>query len=115
MVNYPQSLDAVFSALSDPTRRNIIERLARGPLTVGQIAANFSISQPAISKHVRILEESGLLRRQVEGRVHHCHLSPDAIEAAAGWIETQRQFWNGALDRLETLLAQTPQGKKKRK
>ena len=115
MVNYSQSLDAVFSALSDPTRRNIVERLARGPLTVGQIAANFSISQPAISKHVRILEESGLLRRQIEWRVHHCYLSPGAIEAAAGWIETQRRFWNGALDRLENLLAQNPQGKKKRK
>ena len=115
MVNNVQNLDAVFSALSDPTRRNIVERLARGPLTVGQIAANCSISQPAISKHVRILEESGLLRRQVAGRVHHCHLSPDAIEVAAGWIETQRRFWNAALDRLDIVLAQNSQGKKKRK
>ena len=61
-------LDAVFSALSDPTRRRIVERLARGPLSVGDIASGFSISQPAISKHVKVLERSGLLAREIEGR-----------------------------------------------
>ena len=112
MVNETR-LDAVFSALADPTRRRIIERLARKPLTVGQIASEFTISQPAISKHVRVLEDCGLVQREVEGRVHTLNLSPEAMEAAAGWIEKQRRYWNAALDRLEKLLAALPQRKKK--
>lgn len=99
------SLDRVFGALSDPTRRRIIERLSRRPLTVGEIAAEFSISQPAISKHVRVLEESGLLQREVVGRVHHCTLAPAAMESASQWLDKQRAYWNAALDRLDVLLA----------
>src|ERR1700682_2053378 len=113
MVNSVTSLDAVFSALSDPTRRRIVERLARGPLTVGEIASGFSISQPAISRHVRVLEESGLLERDVSGRVHRCTLSPSAMQAASGWIDKQRAFWNAVLDRLDVLLEETPKRKKK--
>ncbi len=105
-------LDAVFSALSDPTRRCIIERLARKSLTVGEIAAHFPLSQPAISKHVRVLEHAGLLQRRIAGRIHHCTLSPRAMTAAADWIETQRKYWNGALDRLDAVLASTPPRKK---
>lgn len=112
MVN-ESKLDAIFSALSDPTRRRIVERLARKPLTVGEIASEFTISQPAISRHVRLLEESGLLRREIDGRVHYCTLSPDAMDAAAGWIERQRRYWNAALDRLENLLSKLPERKKK--
>jgi DNA-binding transcriptional ArsR family regulator len=117
MVNSPGSLDAVFSALGDPTRRQIVERLARGPLSVGEIASGFSISQPAISRHIRVLEESGLLERHVLGRVHRCTLSPAAMKAAAGWIEKQRTFWNAVLHRLDELVADHPtsaKGKKKR-
>ncbi|MGP6188523.1 MAG: ArsR/SmtB family transcription factor [Vulcanimicrobiaceae bacterium] len=105
------NLDAVFSALGDPTRRQIVERLARGPLSVGEIASGFSISQPAISRHVRVLEESGLLERQVLGRVHRCTLSPTALKAASSWIDKQRSFWNAALDRLDDLLAESPKRK----
>ncbi|HTV74980.1 MAG TPA: metalloregulator ArsR/SmtB family transcription factor [Candidatus Acidoferrales bacterium] len=101
-------LDAVFSALADPTRRRIIERLARGPLTVGEIASGFSISQPAISKHVRVLEDSGLLKREVLGRVHHCSLSAEGMSAASNWIEKQRRFWNAVLDRLDDILDEPP-------
>ena len=90
MVNTTGQLDAVFSALGDPTRRQIVERLARGPLSVGQIASRFSISQPAISRHVRVLEESGLLERHVLGRVHTCTLSPTVMKAASGWLDKQR-------------------------
>src|SRR3982074_402045 len=104
MVNTSGNLAAVFSALGDPTRRRIVERLARGPLTVGEIASGFSISQPAISRHVRMLEESGLLDRHVSGRVHHCTLSPKAMQAASAWIDKQRAFWNATLDRLGDLL-----------
>ena len=97
-------LDRIFGALADPTRRRIVERLARRPLTVGQIARDFPISQPAISKHVRILEESGLLQREIVGREHICHLSPDAMANALRWVEQQRRYWVASLDRLDTLL-----------
>lgn len=98
------NLDAVFGALADPTRRRIVERLARKPLTVGEIASEFPLTQPAISKHLRVLEASGLLERRIEGRVHYCSLSPQAMQEALKWIERQRKYWNGALDRLEVLL-----------
>jgi DNA-binding transcriptional ArsR family regulator len=113
MVNSHGNLDAVFSALADPTRRRIVERLARGPLTVGEIASGFSVSQPAISRHVRVLEESGLLERHVMGRVHRCTLSPSAMQAASGWIDKQRAFWTAVLDRLDDLLEEPPKRKKK--
>lgn len=100
-----EQLSAVFSALSDPTRRRIIERLARGPLSVGEIASGFAISQPAISKHVRVLEESGLIAREVTGRVHTCRIAPERMAAAASWLEAQRTFWNATFDRMDALLA----------
>ncbi len=115
MVNSPGSLDAVFAALSDPTRRRIVERLAHGSLTVGEIAAGFPISQPAISRHVRVLEDSGVLARHVVGRVHHCTLAPDAMSSAAGWIGKQTAFWNGVLDRLGDVLNEPPARKKNTK
>jgi DNA-binding transcriptional ArsR family regulator len=110
MAKHEEQLTAVFSALSDPTRRRIIERLARGPLSVGEIAAGFPISQPAISKHVRVLEESGLIAREVTGRVHRCRIAPENMQAAVTWLETQRRFWNATFDRLDALL--TRKGKK---
>ena len=112
MVNSSGDLDAVFAALADPTRRRIVERLARGPLTVGEIASGFTISQPAISRHVRLLEQSGLLERRVLGRVHRCTLSPHAMQSASRWIDKQRAFWNAVLDRLDDLLEESPQRKK---
>lgn len=111
MVNNAK-LDGVFAALADPTRRRIVERLARGPLTVGEIASGFSISQPAISRHVRVLEDSGLLDRQVSGRVHRCTLSPKVMHTASSWIDKQTAFWNATLDRLGDLLEDSPQRKK---
>jgi DNA-binding transcriptional ArsR family regulator len=104
MVN-DSSLDRVFSALADPTRRRILERLSRRTMTVGQIAKEFPVSQPAISKHMRVLEDSGLITREVVGRVHFCTLSPAAMEDVMHWIDRQRKYWNASLDRLETLLA----------
>lgn len=98
------TLDSVFSALGDPTRRRIVERLARGRQTISEVSAGFTISQPAISKHVKILEQSGLVAREIEGRVHHLRLSPSAMETASAWIEAQRKYWNAALDRLDVYL-----------
>lgn len=105
MVNNMITLDRVFGALADPTRRRIVERLSRRSLTVGEIAAEFDISQPAISKHVRVLEDSGLLERRIVGRVHHCTISPAVMESAAKWLDKQRAYWNASLDRLDDLLA----------
>src|SRR5690242_4474913 len=112
MVNSITALDRVFGALADPTRRRIVEHLSRRELTVGEIAADFAISQPAISKHVRVLEESGLLQRRIDGRVHYCSLSPEAMESAAKWLDKQRAYWNASLDRLDVLLAKPTKKRK---
>ena len=113
MVNH-RTLDDVFGALSDPTRRRMIERLARGPLSIGELSDGLELSQPGISKHVKVLEQAGLIRREIEGRVHRCSLEPKSIDAAAAWIDRQRRFWNATLDRLETLLNATAKAKKER-
>jgi DNA-binding transcriptional ArsR family regulator len=112
MVNNIVTLDRVFGALADPTRRRIVERLSRRSLTIGEIAADFDISQPAISKHVRVLEDSGLLQRRIVGRVHHCALSPAAMESASKWLDKQRAYWTASLDRLDDLLAKSPKKRK---
>lgn len=109
------TLDTVFSALGDPTRRQIVERLARGRQTISEVSTGFKMSQPAISKHVKILEQSGLIEREVAGRVHHLRLSPKAMEAASSWIETQRKYWNAALDRLDAYLQATSEKDTKKK
>ena len=98
------SLDSVFSALGDPTRRRIVERLARGRMTISDVAAGIPISQPAISKHVKTLEQSGLIRREISGRVHYLELAPETMDAATSWIERQRRYWNAALDKLDAYL-----------
>jgi len=107
------NVDSIFAALADPTRRRIVERLARKPLTIGEIASEFPISQPAISKHVRVLEEAGLLHRTIEGRVHYCTISPQAMHEVSAWIDRQRRYWNGALERLERIVAKPTDEKRK--
>ena len=113
-MNAPTPVDAVFSALGDPTRRRIVERLARGRQTISEVSTGFTMSQPAVSKHVKILEQSGLVEREIMGRVHHLRLSPKAMEAASSWIEAQRRYWNAALDRLDAYLEETAGKEKKR-
>jgi DNA-binding transcriptional ArsR family regulator len=112
MVNNSE-LDAVFAALGDPTRRRIVERLSRGRLTVGELASEFAMSQPAVSKHIKVLERSGLLAREIQGRVHHCRLDPEAMATAAGWLDTQRHFWEAAFGRLDTYFARNPDPERK--
>lgn len=110
MVNYsPPSLDVIFSALSDPTRRAILERLAHGEATVTEVAEPFKMSLPAISKHVRILENARLIVREKDGRVHHLRLSPAALKTAAEWLAEYRQFWDAQFDSLAVYLETTPE------
>lgn len=99
-------LDRIFFALSDPTRRAIVGRLAAGPSTVGELAAPFSISAPAVSKHMKILEGAGLISRRVEGRRHHCSLEPRGLAEARDWLRYHQEFWQTRLDELESLLGQ---------
>jgi DNA-binding transcriptional ArsR family regulator len=114
MVNNASGLDSVFAALSDPTRRRIVERLAHRRLTVGEIASEFSMSQPAISKHLKVLERSGLLEREIDGRVHHCRLDPKAMQKASTWIEEQRRYWNAAFERLDAYFERTTEPSRER-
>ena len=95
MVNIIQGLDSVFSALADPTRRAIVDRLAEGDSTVTELAQPFDMSLPAVSKHLKYLERAGLLVREVDGRVHHCRLRADPLQEAAQWMNKYRHFWEG--------------------
>lgn len=108
MVNCsPATLDRTFGALADPTRRAILARLTTGEATVGELAEPFDISLPAISKHLKVLEEAGLLASRRQGRTRLCRLQTDGLASAADWIETQRRFWTRSLDALERYLAET--------
>jgi DNA-binding transcriptional ArsR family regulator len=108
------SLDAVFAALSDPTRRAIIERLAsKGELTVGDIAARFDISAPAISRHLQVLERAGLVERRVDRQWRLVRMRRDALAPVQSWFQRQHHHWSDALDRLETVIAsETPKRRK---
>jgi len=95
-------LDAVFGALSDATRRSILAQLAGGPKLVSQLAEPFSISLPAICKHLDVLERGGLLRRERDGRLSRCYLEARALETAGEFIDHYRAFWSETLDSLAT-------------
>ena len=101
MVEYSKSLNAVFAALADPTRRAILAALERKPATVTAIARPFSVSLNAISKHLMVLERAGLIQRQVMGREHHCTIDPRPLREAAVWLDHYRAFWEDRLDSLE--------------
>ena len=93
-------LSVVFSALADPTRRAILERLSRGEATVLELASPFAMSLPAVSKHLKVLERAGLISRGREAQWRPCRLEAKAMEGAADWLEEYRQFWEESLDRL---------------
>ncbi|MEQ1918892.1 MAG: metalloregulator ArsR/SmtB family transcription factor [Elusimicrobiota bacterium] len=109
MVNYNQrQLDLSFSALAHPIRRGILARLSTGDATIAELAKPFRVSAPAISKHMKILEEAGLLSRKIEGREHHCRLERKRMKEAQEWIEAHRKFWNDKFDALELYLKENP-------
>ena len=97
-------LDGIFHALSDPTRRAMLRSLASGERHIGELAAPFRMSFAAASKHVRVLEEAGLVRRRKEGRRHFCRLEASPLAAAERWLRFYERFWNKRLDALEALL-----------
>ena len=113
------SLDDVFHALADPTRRAMLKALSGGPRNIRELADPFSMSFVAASKHVRVLESAGLLRRRVEGRSHFCSLNPKPLAGAHEWLAFYERFWNERLDVLESLLkaedAAAPRPRKKGK
>ena len=105
MVKYnTDALSMTFAALSDPTRRAILVRLADGAATVGEIARPFEISLPAISKHLAVLADAGLITRAKEGRIRRCGMRAEPLHGAYDWIRTYRRFWDDRLDSLEAYL-----------
>lgn len=110
MVMGSRRLDEVFQALADPIRRDMLTLLARGETTAGELGAPFRISQPAASKHIRMLERAGLVSRTIDGRVHRLRLMPKPLREAEGWISRHRQFWQGSLDNLGGLLDEMTRG-----
>jgi DNA-binding transcriptional ArsR family regulator len=103
-------LDAVFGALADPTRRAILARLADGDASVTQLAAPFSVSQPAISRHLKVLERAGLVSRRRRATARLSHLEAEPLRDATAWLGRYQQFWEESHDRLDQLLA-TLEGK----
>ena len=104
----PLLLDLVFAALSDATRRGLLSRLIEGEATVGTLAEPLKMSLPAVSKHLRVLEDAGLLKRRIEGRTHYITANPKPLREAVNWIERHRQMWEGSFDRLAALVEQPP-------
>jgi DNA-binding transcriptional ArsR family regulator len=107
-----EQLDSTFSALADPTRRAILSRLANGEATVTELAEPFTISLPAISKHLKVLERAGLIARGRAAQWRPCRLQPAPLAGAAEWLERYRQFWEGSFDRLDDHLKTIQKGQR---
>jgi DNA-binding transcriptional ArsR family regulator len=102
----PERLDATFAALADPTRRAILARLALGEASVMELAEPFAMSQPAISKHLKVLERAGLVSRGRDAQRRPCRLEATPLAEATEWLEAYRQFWEGSFARLDDLLVE---------
>jgi DNA-binding transcriptional ArsR family regulator len=103
-IDQAQNLDAIFAALADPTRRAILSRLAAGEASVNEIAAPFEMSQPAVSKHLKVLEQAGLIERDVDKQRRPARLKAERMAAAVSWLEKFKQFWSSSFDQLDGLL-----------
>ncbi|HTX46002.1 MAG TPA: metalloregulator ArsR/SmtB family transcription factor [Solirubrobacteraceae bacterium] len=93
-----------FTALAHPLRRDIVERLSRGPATVGEVTRGFGVSKPTISRHLKLLEEAGIVSRVVDGRTHRLALRPETLAETSAWIESQRERWERLFDVVESYL-----------
>jgi DNA-binding transcriptional ArsR family regulator len=109
-----EAMSRTFGALADPTRRAILHRLAAGEATVGELAEPFQMTQQAISRHIKVLEEAGLVSRRRVGQTRPCRLEPERLTMAAGWIAQQHQLWEERHDRLEDHLSALADGGRKR-
>jgi len=112
----PDPLSATFAALADPTRRAILARLADGDATVGELAEPFDMSLPAVSRHLKVLKDAGLIERHTEAQWRRCELRAEGLRLAADWIDEDRRFWETQFERLEAYLKRTaPPSSPKRK
>src|SRR5262247_1708471 len=109
MLNQSDSLDLVFQALADPTRRLMVERLCRGPTSVSELAEPLDMSLPAVMQHLQVLEASGLVRSEKVGRVRTCRVEPKALGIVEEWIARRRASWERQFDRLGEYLAANPE------
>jgi DNA-binding transcriptional ArsR family regulator len=109
MLNQPASLDSLYAALADPSRRAMIERLARGPASVSELAQPFAMSLPAVVQHLKVLEGAGIVQSEKRGRVRTCRLDRAAMDRAEGWLAARRSEWESRLDRLDALVARLSQ------
>lgn len=100
----PVMIDQVFRALADPKRRDVIERLNKGPCSVSELASAYSMALPSFVEHLKVLEAAGLVRSIKAGRVRTCHLEPERLRAVEDWLSRQRSLWEGRLDRLDAYL-----------
>lgn len=98
------NLDATYHALSDPTRRDVLQRLIAGPARITDLASARDISLAAVSKHIRVVEDAGLVRRSITGREHWLALEPSSLRPASHWLDGYRRFWEASLDRLDRQL-----------
>lgn len=106
MAKYETSLDHVFTALGDPTRRAILERLAKGPTTVSELAAPFDMAMPSLMGHLKKLEAAGMIASEKDGRVRTCALVPGAFAPARDWLTAQKALWEARLDRFDAFVTQ---------
>lgn len=111
----PDHLSATFQALADPTRRAILARLSQGEASVTELAAPFSMSMPAISKHLKVLERASLISRGKEAQWRPCKLEPAPLEAASNWVEEYRAMWEARFDRLDAFLQEVQEKEKEAK
>ncbi|MEV5965724.1 metalloregulator ArsR/SmtB family transcription factor [Kribbella sp. NPDC051952] len=107
MAQYSAEVDGVFVALADPTRRSVIRRLGRGPTSVGDLAAGFTMTLPSFMKHVRTLESNGLIRTVKVGRVRTCELNRERLALVDDWLAEQRRIWTDRTDRLERFVTES--------
>lgn len=107
MLKYDDRVDRLFQVLADPTRRQLVERLARGEMSVSALAAPLTMSLPAVMQHLRALEDCGVIHSQKKGRIRTCRFEPDALQPLADWAAARRHEWDNRLDRLDTVLQQT--------
>lgn len=115
MLNHPASLDLIFHALADPSRRVLVERLSRGPASVSELAEPLEMSLPAVLQHLQLLESSGLVESEKAGRVRTCRINQKALKTAEQWIAKRRAGWERRFDRLGDFLAQNDPATKGKK